>query len=69
MKHQLIKTISTLTLSAVLGILSVLQCFALDGKTAVTTGDVNRTLVIVLGAVMAVAVILIIILSITKKKK
>lgn len=66
---KLMKTISTLIVSVLIGVLSVLHCFALDTQISVTTGDNNRILVIVLGAVMAVAVITIIILSITKKKK
>ncbi len=69
MKSQLKKIVSTLTSFSVFGMLSALQCFALGENTVTATGDSNRVLVMVLGGVMAVAVILIIVLSITKKKK
>ena len=67
MKNKLSKLISAVSLSVMTALLTMVHCFALD-TTSVITGDINRTLVVVLGIVMAVAVITIIVLSLTKKK-
>ena len=67
MKNKLSKLISAVSLSVITALLTVVHCLALDTTTA-ATGDINRTLVVVLGIVMAVAVVIIIVLSLTKKK-